>query len=123
MNNYILIQGLASYKLILIDRKKYRIIEIDTLSKTIKEITKEILNYYNKYELYGFSIFKAFIDGNYNKYDLIEKTDELEEISIPFNLDNYYLIFDSLTSKEKKENIIKYDENNKNRFLFEKKEC
>lgn len=123
MNNYILIQGLASYKLILIDRKKYRIIEIDTLSKTIKEITKEILNYYNKYELYGFSIFKAFIDGDYNKYDLIEKTDELEEISIPFNLDNYYLIFDSLTSKEKKENIIKYDENNKNRFLFEKKEC
>lgn len=122
MNNYILIQGLASYKLILIDRKKYRIIEIDTLSKTIKEITKEILNYYNKYELYGFSIFKAFIDGDYNKCDLIEKIDELEEISIPFNLDNYYLIFDSLTSKEKKENIIKYDENNKNRFLFEKKE-
>lgn len=122
MNNYILIQGLASYKLILIDRKKYRIIEIDTLSKTIKEITKEILNYYNKYELYGFSIFKAFIDGDYNKYDLIEKTDESEEISIPFDLDNYYLIFDSLTSKEKKENIIKYDENNKNRFLFEKKE-
>ena len=122
MNNYILIQGLSNYKLILIDRKKYRIIEIDTLSKTIKEITKEILNYYNKYELYGFSIFKAFIDGDYNKCDLIEKTDELEEISIPFDLDNYYLIFDSLTSKEKKENIIKYDENNKNRFLFEKKE-
>lgn len=122
MYNYILIEGVASYRLILIDRNKYKIIEINTLSNEIKDITKEIFKYYNKYDLVGFSIFKAFIDGDYSKYDLVKKSNNLKETDIPFNLNSYYSIFNSLPSKERKRKKVYYDKENKHKFIFREDE-
>lgn len=120
MYSYILIEGLAQ-DITLIDRKKFKIIRIGMFSNEIEDITKQILSYYNKDGLVGSMIFKAFIEGDYNSFDLIAKSNDLKDIILPFDLDNYYLAYNSLTPKQRRENIIMYDKENKNRFIYEKK--
>lgn len=120
MYSYILIEGLAQ-DITLIDRKKFKIIRIGVFSNEIEDITKQILSYYNKEGLVGSMIFKAFIEGDYNNFDLIAKSNDLKDIILPFDLDNYYVVYNSLTPKQRRENIIMYDKENKNRFIYEKK--
>lgn len=120
MYSYILIKGF-SQAITLIDRKKFRVFDINVFSNEIEDITKQILSYYNKEGLVGSMIFKAFIEGDYNSFDLIAKSNDLKDIILPFDLDNYYVVYNSLTPKQRRENIIMYDKENKNRFIYEKK--
>lgn len=120
MYSYILIKGF-SQAITLIDRKKFRVFDINVFSNEIEDITKQILSYYNKEGLVGSMIFKAFIEGDYNSFDLIAKSNDLKDITLPFDLDNYYVVYNSLTPKQRRENIIMYDKENKNRFIYEKK--
>ena len=120
MYSYILIKGF-SQAITLIDRKKFRVFDINVFSNEIEDITKQILSYYNKEVLVGSMIFKAFIEGDYNNFDLIAKSNDLKDIILPFDLDNYYVVYNSLTPKQRRENIIMYDKENKNRFIYEKK--
>lgn len=121
MYSYILIKGF-SQAITLIDRKKFRVFDINVFSNEIEDITKHILSYYNKEGLVGSMIFKAFIEGDYNNFDLIAKSNDLKDITIPFDLDNYYVVYNGLTPKQRRENIIMYDKENKNRFMYGKKE-
>ena len=121
MYKYLIINGVYDNNY-LIDRNKLRILQYSDCDNIIEDITKEILSYYNKVNKVGYYIFKAFVEGNYSNYDLITKTNNLEDLKLPFNLEIYYQIYNKLSAKEKKKYILRYDKDNNQKFLFNIKE-
>lgn len=115
--DYITINTIYTYRYYLIDRNKLKILEIDTLYKTITDKTKNILKYIDKYDTTGYSILNAFIRGNHNHYDLIMQTNDKKKLPLEFNLDNYYRI-----KNDYKSNIIIQYDKNQNEFTILKKE-
>ena len=121
MYKYLIINGVYDNNY-LIDRNKLRILQYSDCDNIIEDITKEILSYYNKVNKVGYYIFKAFVVGNYSGYDLVVKSNKLEDLKLPFNLEIYYQIYNKLSAKEKKKYILRYDKDNNQKFLFNIKE-
>lgn len=108
---------------VIIDRLHYKIISFNTYNNTIKDVTGEVLKFYNKDNTIGNEIFKMFISGGDNLNDsVIDCSNTSHSLPIPFSLENYYnVVNNSLHKREFKKVIIIYDENNKNRFIIKNK--